>query len=83
MVITSVQSLEGMEPDFSWPSDIFNSPFIPLKGPIFLIELELHDEGPAYSNELSEFESVLVNCFNKGIGVTQVRIKLLMCLVTK
>lgn len=78
MALTSVQSLEGMKPDFSWPSDIFNSPFIPLRGPIFLIELELHDEGPAYSNELSEFESVLVNCFNKGIDVTQVTIMLCM-----
>ena len=72
MVLTSVQSLADMDTEFSWPNDIFNSLFIPLKGPIFLIELELHDEGPAYSNELSDFERVLISCFDKGIDVTQV-----------
>ena len=72
MVLTSVLSLSEMDTEFSWPNDIFNSPFIPLKGPVFLIELELHDEGPAYSNQLSDFERVLISCFDKGIDVTQV-----------
>lgn len=72
MVKASVDSLIDLTDDFEWAADIFNSPFPPSRGPIFLIDLELHDDGPAYSSSITEYEKTLVNCFNKGINVTNV-----------
>ena len=72
MVLISVQTLSQIDEEFVWPSDIFHSTFLPARGPIFLIDLELHDEGPAFSSELSEFARNLISCFDKGIDVTQV-----------
>lgn len=56
---------------FSWISILVNGTlFRPMKNPLFLVDLVMDLEGVHYSTALPQYETVLVNLFDKAISST-------------
>ncbi|XP_076985169.1 dynein axonemal heavy chain 1 isoform X1 [Tamandua tetradactyla] len=56
--------------DMAWGEDFINSPYRPRKNPLFIVDLMLDSSGVHYSTPLEQFESALLNLFDKGILAT-------------
>ncbi|XP_023393798.1 dynein heavy chain 1, axonemal [Pteropus vampyrus] len=56
--------------DMVWGEDLINSPYRPRKNPLFIVDLVLDSSGVHYSTPLEQFESSLLNLFDKGILAT-------------
>ncbi|XP_032177365.1 dynein heavy chain 1, axonemal isoform X1 [Mustela erminea] len=50
-----------------WGDDLINSPYRPRKNPLFIVDLVLDSSGVHYSTPLENFETSLLNLFDKGI----------------
>uniref|UniRef100_A0A8C4M1C9 Dynein axonemal heavy chain 1 n=1 Tax=Equus asinus TaxID=9793 RepID=A0A8C4M1C9_EQUAS len=53
-----------------WGEDLINSPYRPRKNPLFIVDLVLDSSGVHYSTPLEQFETSLLNLFDKGILAT-------------
>ncbi|XP_033612844.1 dynein heavy chain 1, axonemal isoform X2 [Fukomys damarensis] len=56
--------------DMAWGEDLMNSPCRPKKNPLFIMDLVLDGSGVHYSTPLEQFETSLLNIFDKGILAT-------------
>ncbi|CAK6435519.1 unnamed protein product [Pipistrellus nathusii] len=56
--------------DMEWGEDFINSPYRPRKNPLFIVDLVLDNSGVHYSTPLEQFETALLNLFDKGILAT-------------
>ncbi|XP_050636999.1 dynein axonemal heavy chain 1 [Macaca thibetana thibetana] len=56
--------------DMVWGDDLINSPYRPRKNPLFIVDLVLDSSGVHYSTPLEQFETSLLNLFDKGILAT-------------
>ncbi|XP_006892361.1 PREDICTED: dynein heavy chain 1, axonemal [Elephantulus edwardii] len=56
--------------DMVWGEDLINSPYRPRKNPLFIVDLVLDSSGVHYSTPLEQFETALLNLFDKGILAT-------------
>ncbi|XP_008570797.1 PREDICTED: dynein heavy chain 1, axonemal [Galeopterus variegatus] len=56
--------------DMVWGEDLINSPYRPRKNPLFIVDLVLDSSGVHYSTPLEQFETSLLNLFDKGILAT-------------
>ncbi|OWK02778.1 hypothetical protein Celaphus_00010474, partial [Cervus elaphus hippelaphus] len=56
--------------DMVWGEDLINSPYRPRKNPLFIVDLVLDTSGVHYSTPLEQFETSLLNLFDKGILAT-------------
>ncbi|XP_073667291.1 dynein axonemal heavy chain 1 [Tursiops truncatus] len=56
--------------DMVWGEDFINSPYRPRKNPLFIVDLVLDSSGVHYSTPLEQFETSLLNLFDKGILAT-------------
>ncbi|XP_062056155.1 dynein axonemal heavy chain 1 [Lepus europaeus] len=56
--------------DMVWGEDLINSPYRPRKNPLFVVDLVLDSSGVHYSTPLEQFETSLLNLFDKGILAT-------------
>uniref|UniRef100_H0V0D2 Dynein axonemal heavy chain 1 n=1 Tax=Cavia porcellus TaxID=10141 RepID=H0V0D2_CAVPO len=56
--------------DMVWGEDLMNSPYRPKKNPLFIMDLVLDSSGVHYSTPLEQFETSLLNIFDKGILAT-------------
>ncbi|XP_032448113.1 dynein heavy chain 1, axonemal [Lynx canadensis] len=56
--------------DMVWGEDFINSPYRPRKNPLFIVDLVLDSSGVHYSTSLEQFETSLLNLFDKGILAT-------------
>uniref|UniRef100_A0A8C5ZKT2 Dynein axonemal heavy chain 1 n=1 Tax=Marmota marmota marmota TaxID=9994 RepID=A0A8C5ZKT2_MARMA len=56
--------------DMVWGEDLINSPYRPRKNPLFIVDLVLDSSGVHYSTALEQFETSLLNLFDKGILAT-------------
>ncbi|XP_016065513.1 PREDICTED: dynein heavy chain 1, axonemal [Miniopterus natalensis] len=56
--------------DMVWGGDFINSPYRPRKNPLFIVDLVLDSSGVHYSTPLEQFETALLNLFDKGILAT-------------
>ncbi|XP_040850525.1 dynein heavy chain 1, axonemal [Ochotona curzoniae] len=56
--------------DMVWGEDLVNSPYRPRKNPLFIVDLVLDSSGVHYSTPLEQFETSLLNLFDKGILAT-------------
>ncbi|XP_037386166.1 dynein axonemal heavy chain 1 isoform X5 [Talpa occidentalis] len=57
--------------DMVWGEDFSNSPYRPRKNPLFIVDLVLDSTGVHYSTLPEQFETSLLNLFDKGILATQ------------
>ncbi|XP_029774824.1 dynein heavy chain 1, axonemal isoform X2 [Suricata suricatta] len=53
-----------------WGEDLINSPYRPRKNPLFIVDLMLDSSGVHYSTSPEQFETSLLNLFDKGILAT-------------
>nr|XP_031542333.1 dynein heavy chain 1, axonemal isoform X7 [Vicugna pacos] len=56
--------------DMVWGEDLIISPYRPRKNPLFIVDLVLDTSGVHYSTPLEQFETSLLNLFDKGILAT-------------
>ncbi|KAI5937324.1 Dynein heavy chain 1, axonemal [Manis javanica] len=56
--------------DMAWGEDRINSSYRPRKNPLFTVDLVLDSSGVHYSTPLEQFETSLLNLFDKGILAT-------------
>uniref|UniRef100_A0A8C9DGR4 Dynein axonemal heavy chain 1 n=1 Tax=Prolemur simus TaxID=1328070 RepID=A0A8C9DGR4_PROSS len=56
--------------DMVWGEDLTNSPYRPRRNPLFTVDLVLDSSGVHYSTPLEQFETSLLNLFDKGILAT-------------
>uniref|UniRef100_A0A8D2DP18 Dynein axonemal heavy chain 1 n=1 Tax=Sciurus vulgaris TaxID=55149 RepID=A0A8D2DP18_SCIVU len=56
--------------DMVWGEDLINSPYRPRKNPLFIMDLVLDSSGVHYSTPLEQFETSVLNLFDKGILAT-------------
>ncbi|XP_053075250.1 dynein axonemal heavy chain 1 isoform X4 [Acinonyx jubatus] len=63
-------SVLGCADDMVWGEDFINSPYRPRKNPLFIVDLVLDSSGVHYSTSLEQFETSLLNLFDKGILAT-------------
>ncbi|KAM7063036.1 dynein axonemal heavy chain 1 [Molossus nigricans] len=56
--------------DMVWGEDLVNSPYRPRKNPLLIVDLVLDSSGVHYSTPLEQFETSLLNLFDKGILAT-------------
>ncbi|KAM9332808.1 dynein axonemal heavy chain 1-like [Pholidichthys leucotaenia] len=81
LVIDSLHSLTGVlldachgvpicPQDLAWEGNFFTSPYKPKKNPIFLVDLVLDKAGVHYSTPLENFETSVIDVFDKGILAT-------------
>ena len=71
MNLDGAASVMRLEEGFQWDGDLLTSRFRPKRSPLFLVDLQLDAQGAHYSTPLSNFDSALVNLFNKAIQNTQ------------
>lgn len=64
-------SVMRLDEGFEWDGDLLTSRFRPKRNPLFLIDLQLDAQGSHYSTPLTNFDTALVNLFNKAIQNTQ------------
>uniref|UniRef100_A0A3Q3STI9 Dynein, axonemal, heavy chain 1 n=1 Tax=Mastacembelus armatus TaxID=205130 RepID=A0A3Q3STI9_9TELE len=50
-----------------WGDNLITSPYRPKKNPVFLLDLVLDQTGVRYSTPLENFETSIINLFDKGI----------------
>ncbi|XP_040889376.1 dynein heavy chain 1, axonemal [Toxotes jaculatrix] len=56
--------------DLVWGNSLTTSPYKPKKNPLFLVDLVLDQTGVHYSTPLENFETSIINLFDKGIMAT-------------
>ncbi|XP_041639844.1 dynein heavy chain 1, axonemal [Cheilinus undulatus] len=56
--------------DLVWGNNLNHSPYKPKKNPLFLVDLVLDQTGVHYSTPLENFETSIINLFDKGISAT-------------
>nr|WAW84827.1 axonemal dynein heavy chain 1 [Halisarca dujardinii] len=61
----------GVPRDYLWEGDLVHSPFVPINGPLFALDLLIDSSGVHFSADLGDFELMLVQVFDRGIQVTQ------------
>ncbi|XP_004864511.1 dynein heavy chain 1, axonemal isoform X4 [Heterocephalus glaber] len=63
-------SVRDCPEDMVWGEDLMNSPYRPKKNALFIMDLVLDGSGVHYSTPLEQFETSLLNIFDKGILAT-------------
>ncbi|CAJ1051390.1 LOW QUALITY PROTEIN: dynein heavy chain 1%2C axonemal [Xyrichtys novacula] len=56
--------------DLVWENNLITSPYKPKKNPLFLVDLVLDQTGIHYSTPPEQFETSIINLFDKGILAT-------------
>ncbi|XP_022600673.1 LOW QUALITY PROTEIN: dynein heavy chain 1, axonemal-like [Seriola dumerili] len=70
LVLDACHSVLMCPQDLVWGSDLITSPYKPKKNPLFLVDLVLDQNGVQYSTPLENFETSIVNLFDKSILAT-------------
>ncbi|XP_052808511.1 dynein axonemal heavy chain 1-like isoform X3 [Mya arenaria] len=71
MILDACHSTMSLPEDFVWGKDVISSTYRPRRNALFLVDLQLDQQGVHYSTNLNNFETVLVGLFDKGIQATQ------------
>ncbi|XP_041945152.1 dynein heavy chain 1, axonemal isoform X2 [Alosa sapidissima] len=66
-LLDTCQNVLHCPQDMVWVGDLIHSPYKPKKSPLFLVDLILDQTGAHYSTPLENFESSIMNLFDKGI----------------
>uniref|UniRef100_UPI0037E91524 dynein axonemal heavy chain 1 n=1 Tax=Semicossyphus pulcher TaxID=241346 RepID=UPI0037E91524 len=70
LLLDACHSVLPCPQDLVWGNNLMNSPYKPKKYPMFLVDLALDQTGVHYSTPLDNFESSIINLFDKGIQAT-------------
>ncbi|KAL3881803.1 hypothetical protein ACJMK2_028195, partial [Sinanodonta woodiana] len=70
MIVDACHSAMQLEEDFVWGKNVIISPFKPRRNALFLVDLQLDQQGVHYSTNLTSFETMLISLFDKGIQAT-------------
>ncbi|XP_029908318.1 dynein heavy chain 1, axonemal [Myripristis murdjan] len=70
MVLDTCHSVLTCPQDLVWENDLITSPYKPEMNPLFMVELVLDQSGVHYKTPLENFETCLLNLFDKGILAT-------------
>ncbi|KAL5013927.1 hypothetical protein ScPMuIL_008197 [Solemya velum] len=71
MVLDACYSTLSLDEEYVWGNDIISSTFRPKRNALFLVDLQLDQQGVHYSTNLNTFESMMIGLFDKGILSTQ------------
>jgi dynein heavy chain len=64
------EGMLGLQEDFVWGRDMINSLFLPRTDHVFTMELLMNENGAYYSNDLNDFEPIIVKHFDEAIRRT-------------
>ncbi|XP_058497468.1 dynein axonemal heavy chain 1 [Solea solea] len=70
LLLDACQSVLTCPQDLVWGNDLLTSPYKPKKNPLFLVDMVLDQTGVHYGTPLQNFETSVVNLFDKGILAT-------------
>ncbi|KAM9533492.1 LOW QUALITY PROTEIN: dynein axonemal heavy chain 1 [Guaruba guarouba] len=70
VVLDACHGVLNCSKDMKWGDDITNSPYRPLRNPLFLTDLVLDTSGIHFSPPAESFEKSLVSLFDEGILAT-------------
>ncbi|XP_054472107.1 dynein axonemal heavy chain 1 [Anoplopoma fimbria] len=70
LLLSACNSLLTCPQDLAWGNNLITSPYKPEKNPLFLVDLVLDPTGVHYSTPLEDFETSIVNLFDKAILAT-------------
>ncbi|XP_044079595.1 dynein axonemal heavy chain 1 isoform X1 [Siniperca chuatsi] len=70
LVLDACHSVLTCPQDLVWGNNLITSPYKPKKNPLFLVDLVLDPTEVHYSTPLENFETSIVNLFDKGILAT-------------
>ncbi|KAL7406937.1 hypothetical protein ABVT39_000487 [Epinephelus coioides] len=70
LLLNACHSVLTCPQDLVWGDNLTTSPYKPKKNPLFLVDLVLDQTGAHYSTPLENFETSIVNLFDKAIMAT-------------
>ncbi|XP_064422227.1 dynein axonemal heavy chain 1 [Latimeria chalumnae] len=70
LILDACAGVLNCSEDMCWGSDLINSSFKPKKNPLFMLDLVLDNAGVRFNTPLENFETSLLNLFDKGILAT-------------
>ncbi|XP_078019489.1 dynein axonemal heavy chain 1 [Epinephelus lanceolatus] len=70
LLLNACHSVLTCPQDLVWGDNLTTSPYKPKKNPLFLVDLVLDQTGAHYSTPLENFETSVVNLFDKAIMAT-------------
>ncbi|XP_068576471.1 dynein axonemal heavy chain 1 [Cebidichthys violaceus] len=70
LLLNACHSVLTCPQDLAWGDDLITSPYKPKKNPLFPVDLVLNQTGVHYSPPLEDFETSIVNLFDKAILAT-------------
>ncbi|XP_074517159.1 dynein axonemal heavy chain 1 [Sebastes fasciatus] len=70
LLLNACHSVLTCPHDLAWGNDLITSPYKPEKNPLFLLDLVLDQTGFHYSTPMANFETSIVNLFDKAIVAT-------------
>ncbi|XP_040015424.1 dynein heavy chain 1, axonemal [Xiphias gladius] len=70
LLLDACHSVMMCPQDLVWGKNLITSPYKPKKNPLFLVDLVLDQTGVHYTTPLENFETSIVNLFDKGILAT-------------
>ncbi|XP_038627172.1 dynein heavy chain 1, axonemal [Tachyglossus aculeatus] len=70
LILDACCSVLHCSEDMKWCGNLIESPYQPLKHPLFLVDLILDSTGVHFSTPLENFETMVISVFDKGVIAT-------------
>ncbi|KAL6111885.1 dnah1 [Pungitius sinensis] len=70
LLLNACHSVLTCPQDLAWGNDLITSPYKPKKNPVFMVDLVLNETGVHYSTSPENFETSIINLFDKAILAT-------------
>nr|XP_040059002.1 dynein heavy chain 1, axonemal-like isoform X4 [Gasterosteus aculeatus aculeatus] len=70
LLLNACHSVLTCPRDLAWGNNLITSPYKPKKNPVFMVDLVLNETGVHYSTAVENFETSIMNLFDKAILAT-------------